>query len=88
MGYSTKFSTGRHCREVQPLILGGDGALNKVLYREALPRGPTPDPLKYSKIPKISPTGLHFSKALFEGLIFGGAYIQKGLHDNGGKFVL
>ena len=28
------------------------------------------------KIPKIN---LHFSKALFEGLIFGGAYIRRGL---------
>ena len=27
------------------------------------------------KIPKISP-GAYFSKALFEGLIFGGAYIR------------
>ena len=34
----------------------------------------------YRKIPKISPRGLYFSKALFEGLIFGGAYIySKGL---------
>ena len=30
----------------------------------------------YHKIPKISP-GACFSKALFEGLIFGGAYIQR-----------
>ena len=33
---------------------------------------------KYRKIPKISP-GVYiiFSKALFEGLIFGGAYLQR-----------
>ena len=27
--------------------------------------------------------GLHFSKALFEGLIFGGAYIRRGLCTEG-----
>ena len=32
----------------------------------------------YREILKISPS-LYFSKALFEGLIFGGAYIRKGL---------
>ena len=53
----------------------GEGVLNKVLYREALLRGPIPYPLKYRKIPKISP--------LFEGLIFGGAYIGKGLCTEG-----
>ena len=30
--------------------------------------------LKYRKIPKISPGAYVFSKALFGGLIFGGAY--------------
>ena len=35
--------------------------------------------LKYRKIPKISPRGLYFSKALFEALIFGGAYFWRGL---------
>ena len=29
------------------------------------------------------PRGLYFSKALFEGLIFGGAYIQRGLSTEG-----
>ena len=40
-------------------------------------------------IPKNSknkPQGLYFSKALFEGLIFGGAYIRRGLCMEG-KFV-
>ena len=32
--------------------------------------------LAYRKIPKISP-GTYFSKALFEGLIFGGAYLRR-----------
>ena len=36
----------------------------------------------YRKILKIS-QGLHFSKALFEGLIFGGAYIRRGLSTEG-----
>ena len=31
----------------------------------------------YRKIPKISPRAYIFSKALFEGLLFGGAYLQK-----------
>ena len=35
--------------------------------------------VKYRKIPKISPGGLYFSKTLIEGLIFGGAYIRRGL---------
>ena len=35
--------------------------------------------LGYRKIPKTSPQGLYFSKAHFEGLIFGGAYIPRGL---------
>ena len=30
----------------------------------------------YRKIPN-KPRGLHFSKALFEGLIFGGAYLRR-----------
>ena len=29
------------------------------------------------------PRGLYFSKALFEGLIFGGAYIRRGLSTEG-----
>ena len=29
------------------------------------------------------PRGLYFSKALFEGLIFGGAYIRRGLFTEG-----
>ena len=34
---------------------------------------------KYRKIPKISPEagGLYFSKALFKGPIFGGAYLRR-----------
>ena len=40
--------------------------------------------LRNRKIPKISPTGeLYFSKALFEGIIFGGAYIRRGLCTEG-----
>ena len=39
--------------------------------------------LKYRKIPKISPGAYVFSKALFGGLIFGGAYIRKGLCTEG-----
>ena len=35
--------------------------------------------LRYRKIPKISPGGLYFSPALYEELIFGGAYILRGL---------
>ena len=31
----------------------------------------------YLKIPKISPGALYFSKALFEGLICGGAYLRR-----------
>jgi len=31
----------------------------------------------YCKIPKISPGAYIFSQALFEGLIFAGAYVQK-----------
>ena len=37
----------------------------------------------YRKIPKNKPRGLYFSKALFEGLIFGGAYIRRGLSTEG-----
>ena len=33
--------------------------------------------MTYLKIPKIKPRGLYFSKALFEGLIFGAAYIRR-----------
>ena len=66
----------------------GEGVLNKVLYREALPRGPPPYPMKYHKIPKISPGAyIIFSKALFEG-----AYFWRGLYSEGlmyrGKFAL
>ena len=39
--------------------------------------------LKYRKIPKISPGAYVFSKALFGGLIFGGAYIRRGLCTEG-----
>ena len=35
--------------------------------------------LLYRKIPKISPGAYIFQKGLFEGLIFGGAYIRRGL---------
>ena len=38
--------------------------------------------LDYRKIPKISP-GVYFLKALFEGLIFGGAYIRRGSSTEG-----
>ena len=31
----------------------------------------------YCKIPKIGPRGLYFSKALFEGLIYGGACVRR-----------
>ena len=34
---------------------------------------------KYRKIPKISPGAYIFSEALFEGLIFGGAYLRRGI---------
>ena len=39
--------------------------------------------LGYRKIPKTSPQGLYFSKAHFEGLIFGGAYVRRGLSTEG-----
>ena len=39
--------------------------------------------LVYRKIPKNKPRGLYFSKALFEGLIFGGANIWRGLSTEG-----
>ena len=39
--------------------------------------------LRYRKIPKHKPRGLYFSKGLFEGLIFGGAYIRRGLSAEG-----
>ena len=61
----------------------GEGVLNKVLYRVAQPRGPTPYPLKYRKIPKISPRAYIFQRPFFKGLIFGGAYIGKGLCTEG-----
>ena len=35
------------------------------------------------KISRNTPRGLYFSKALFEGLIFGGAYIRRGLSTEG-----
>ena len=38
--------------------------------------------LVYRKVPKISP-GTFFSNALFEGLIFGGAYIRRDLSTEG-----
>ena len=38
--------------------------------------------MRYRKIPKISP-GAYFSMALFEELIFGGAYIWRGLSMDG-----
>ena len=34
----------------------------------------------YRKIPKIMPRGLCFSKALFEWLIFGGAYLRREIY--------
>ena len=40
------------------------------------------DLITYCKIPN-KPRGLYFSKALFEGLIFGGAYIRRGLSTEG-----
>ena len=39
--------------------------------------------LGYRKIPKISPGVYIFSKALFEGLIFRGTYIRRGLSTEG-----
>ena len=41
--------------------------------------GPSCSKGGYRKIPKISPRAYIFSKALFEGLIFVGAYIWRGL---------
>ena len=38
---------------------------------------------RYRKIPKISPGTYIFQKALFEGLVFGGAYFRKGLCTEG-----
>ena len=40
------------------------------------------DLITYCKIPN-KPRGLYFSKALFEGLIFEGDYIQRGLYMEG-----
>ena len=39
--------------------------------------------MQYRKIPKISPGEYIFQKALFEGLIFRGAYIRRGLSTEG-----
>ena len=39
--------------------------------------------ITYCKIPKISPGAYIFLKALSEGLIFGGAYIRRGLSTDG-----
>ena len=39
--------------------------------------------ITYRKIPKISPGAYIFSKTLFEGLIFGGAFIRRGLSTEG-----
>ena len=39
--------------------------------------------ITYRKIPKISPGAYIFSKTLLEGLIFGGAYIRRGLSTDG-----
>ena len=38
--------------------------------------------MKYPRIPKISP-GAYIFQSLFEGLIFGGAYIRRGLSPEG-----
>ena len=38
---------------------------------------------RYRKNSENKPRGLYFSKALFEGLIFGGAYIRRGLSTEG-----
>ena len=39
--------------------------------------------IAYRKIPKNKPQGLYFSKAIFEGLIFGVTYIWTGLCTEG-----
>ena len=41
-------------------------------YQSTPPSLPSPSPL-------FKPQGLYFSKALLEGLIFGGAHIRRGL---------
>ena len=41
----------------------------------------------YRNIPKISPGAYIFSKALFEGLIFGGSYIGRGLCTGGNLLI-
>ena len=61
---------------------GRKGLLNKVLYREVPPRGPAPYPLKYCKIPKISPGAYIFQRPFLRGLflegpIFGRAYVPR-----------
>ena len=38
---------------------------------------------KYRKIPKISPGAYIFQRPLFEGFVFGGAYIRRGLSTEG-----
>ena len=60
----------------------GEGVLNKVLYREAPSWGPTPYPLKYHKIPKISPGAYVFQRPFLRGLflegpILGKAYVRR-----------
>ena len=60
----------------------GEGVLNKVLYREVLPRGPTPYPMKYHKIPKTSPGAYIFQRPFLRGLflegpVFGRAYVRR-----------
>ena len=55
----------------------GEGVLNKVLYREAPPRGPTPYPLKYHKIPKISPGAYIFQRPFLRGLFLEGPILGK-----------
>ena len=39
--------------------------------------------ISYRKIPKISPGAYIFQRSFLEGLIFGGAYIQRGLSTEG-----
>ena len=41
------------------------------------------NPQTYRKIPKISPGAYIFQRALFEGLIFVGAYIRRGICTEG-----
>ena len=53
------------------------GRLNKVLYREAPPRGPAPYPLKYCKIPKISPRAYIFQRPFLRGLFLEGPIFER-----------